>query len=120
MNNPFKEGDVVYHTVRGKCTVIAVENAEDCHVQFEAPYSKGIVPIGSLSFDPWPEPNHTRPFEPILKEGQRVIAIERGNSSNQYYGFVSKEDKYKVVIKTLGKYNTLAKSSYFFYVEVIL
>lgn len=119
MNNPFKEGDVVYHTVRGKCTVIAVENTEDCHVSFEAPYSKGIVPIGSLSFDPWPEPNHTRPFEPTLKEGQRVIAISRGDSSNRYYGFVSKEDKDKVFIYNVCGHNIFAKSSYFFYVEVV-
>lgn len=119
MSNPFKEGDIVYHTVRGKCTVVGSYGPEECHVLFEPPHNKGIVPTQALSFDPWPEPNHTRPFEPILKEGQRVIAVSRGDSSKQYYGFVSKEDKDSVIIHTSLGRTKYSKFFYFFYVEVV-
>lgn len=72
--NPFKPGDKVYHIRHG--AGIAVQSShqgtdyqwvqfseigiQDCH-------------IGNLSFSPWPAPNHTRPFEPVLKRGDIVI-----------------------------------------------
>lgn len=126
MNNPFKEGDVVYHTVLGKGRVTHNPSAKEIsvRVQFEGEeYKEGgyhIQDSAHLSFDPWPEPNHTRPFEPTLKEGQRIFAVSRGDSSKEYYGFVSKEDKDNVLIQTSTGRITFAKSSYFFYVEVLL
>lgn len=72
--NPFKPGDKVYHIRHG--AGIAVQSShqgtdyqwvqfseigiQDCH-------------IGNLSFSPWPAPNHTRPFEAVLKKGETVV-----------------------------------------------
>lgn len=57
MSNPFKKGDKVYHVTHGERTVIdsigrAVSFAGGCWAG-----------VDTVSFSPWPKPDHARPIE---------------------------------------------------------
>ena len=55
MSHPFQVGDVVYHAVEGEVLIEAVNGT---HISLEG-LGFAVSPA-SLSFSPWPEPNHVR------------------------------------------------------------
>lgn len=72
MNNPFKIGDKVYHAYHGEGTVMDTSRSGgSIYVSFGR--SQNWVGVEMTSFNPWPAPNHTRPFEPVLKKGDVVL-----------------------------------------------
>lgn len=83
--NPFREGDKVYHQKWGESTVIVVVG-EKVNLK-----GAGFVFYREVSFSPWPQPNHTRPFTPILNKGDVIIVKERGTTTDDYEIIVQKE-----------------------------
>lgn len=63
MSKVFREGDVVFHPIRGKLRVTQTES-DGCYVrdvENMTLYSNN----GMLSFTPWPAPCHERPFTEV-------------------------------------------------------
>lgn len=64
MDNPFKEGDTVYHITLGEKVVKGVVSEDTILVGDASPHSEiGAVSIKTVSFEPWPEPVHKRPLQ---------------------------------------------------------
>lgn len=63
MKNPFYEGDVVYHPTYGKAIVVMTANYSEPAIQISTKeYGCFWTSTQILSFEPWPEPVHERPF----------------------------------------------------------
>lgn len=92
MENPFKVGDTVYHVRLGECQVEAVDSS-GCPLYLRTKAMKGEWGIlQHTSFTPWPEPNHQRPFVPVLKEGDAII-IKVKDGGTPFTVTVFKEDE---------------------------
>lgn len=120
-NNPFREGDIVYHPRDSKGKVLGLYTSELVKVQFDKhKYVDGgyhCAYIEELSFEPWPAPVHERPFEPTLKEWEFIVIVERGNPSNIEQGHVSAETRTTVdvvLIDGKGMHSFSKEDSYFF------
>lgn len=74
MKHPFKEGDVVYHPVSGRATVVMVDKGRDSLACICIRWGKdsGWVVPGLLSFRDWPKAEHDRP---LIKEGWWIVEV---------------------------------------------
>lgn len=105
--NVFRIGDVVYHPINGKGRVSAVdESVTPYYINFG--HGCGWSEEQSLSFSPWPAPNHTRPIQEgwwiATYEGQAALIELRKDGwvydSEAYC--LQKKDRYEF-IRFLGK-----------------
>lgn len=70
-NSIFMVGDEVYHVLHGRGIIIDIETSSiPLRIDFGTHYYWAVC--GSVSFDPWPAPNHVRP----MKNG--VYKVEYG------------------------------------------
>jgi hypothetical protein len=94
MKNPFKVGDTVYSCLYGEVLVWSVDTQLDGVVQIKQGINdRGWVKIDTLSFKPWPAPCHERPFTPVLKKGDVVAVIYKGNHEDIRYRTVEVEEE---------------------------
>lgn len=117
-SNPFRKDDVVYHPTGGKAKVHELYTAEQVKVQFDKhSYRENdyhCAHVMELSFEPWPAPEHERPFEPTLKENDQVVAILKRDTAIKEFFRVKQETPEHVVPKATdtdsGRY--LSKDKY--------
>ena len=92
MTHPFKVGDKVYHFIHGEVTIVEI-NSRSIVTFVDEDYRYDSL-IESLSFDPWPKPNHNRPIQSgwwIVKlDGDYMLRwIKEGKAYSSIYQKIS-------------------------------
>lgn len=113
--NPFKVGDVVYTThINDGSLKIGSIHESGCYVgkasDFKGAKSRWCL-YEDLSFSPWPAPNHTRPFETVLKRGDLVV-IKPMDGGMPFFITILQEFKDSI---TSGMGSSWPKSEYTFH-----
>lgn len=104
MKNPFKKGDTVYHPSYGEGRIYMnpKEDSDQVAVRFPShAYSirgYSVEKVACLSFKPWPNPQHERPFQPTIKPGTELVAFENREGGGMYCGRLLKETETELTI----------------------
>lgn len=98
--NPFKSGDVVYHPMYGKLVVSKTPERDDdiCPCQSSETGVTMFLDYFFLSFKPWGDACHERPFEPKTTPGQMVMILPKYSSFHE----IVEETETHVITDTEG------------------